>query len=112
MRLLSGERSYSIIEIEETLGIDERTIFRYLKVIEEMNYKWVCEDGRYRQNKEESSFSIINHSQKTTDLKVYFDKNKMDIKRIYNLLNDASDMEPPIDFLDQFTKDYEDYLLN
>jgi hypothetical protein len=112
MRLLSGERSYSIVEIEESLGIDERTIFRYLNVMEEMNYKCICEDGRYKQNKDKSDFSIINHSQKTTDLKIHFEKSKMDIKRIYNLLNDTTDVEPPMDFFEQFTKEYQNYFLN
>ena len=112
MRLLSGERTYSVVEIQEILGINERTFFRYLEVMEEMNYICNRDNGRYNQNKDKSGFSIINHSQRTTELNVYFKENKIDIKRIYNLLNDTLDLEPPVDFLEQFTKDYQDYLLN
>lgn len=112
MRLLSGERTYSVVEIEEILGINERTFFRYLEVMEEMNYICNRDNGRYNQNKDKSDFSIINYSQKITDVKIQFDNKKVNIKRIYNLLNDSSDMEPPIDFLEQFTKDIQDYLLN
>jgi predicted DNA-binding transcriptional regulator YafY len=39
MKLLSRDRSYSIIEIEDLLEIDERTFHRYQNAMAEIGFK-------------------------------------------------------------------------
>jgi hypothetical protein len=112
MKLLSSDRSYNIIEIEDFLGIDERTFYRYQKAMEEMNYYLICENGKYRQNKDKSSFTLTQYSKHTFVTSIRFDENKIDLLKIYNLISDVQATELPSEFMEQFVKDFQEFYLN
>ena len=112
MKLLSSDRGYTIIEIEDSLKIDERTFYRYQKALEEMNYRLIFKDGKYKQNKENSSFTITQFSKQTFVTSIRWNENKIDLVKIYNLISDMQVTELPSDFMEEFIKDFQEFYIN
>lgn len=113
MKLLSGDKSYSIVEIEDVLGIDERTFFRYQKAMVELKYVLSCQDGKYIQNKKISSFTLTELSKQSIGRNLHFNKDSsIDIVKVYNTLFETQATEVPNDFISEFLKDFQEFYLN
>jgi hypothetical protein len=112
MKLLSRDRSYSIIEIEDLLEIDERTFHRYQNAMAEIGFKLNCIDGYYIQNKESSTFTIANFSKRIFESSfILKNENKINLVKVYNLLMNVEVKELPVNFESEFIQGLQEFYL-